>query len=78
MQCMVLLWPPKPQKKAREIANWSGLVEQKHDLETGKSDYNPSTKNNIWLYPKYTKLQKIGIAAKNIKKGIILEDVNMG
>lgn len=62
--------------EARQIANKSWTTEQHHELETGEPNY--SENNNIWLYPKYTKLQKIGVAVKGIKKGSILEDVHWG
>lgn len=75
-------------QEAREIANgdlpefydrYSGY-EQDWDLESGV--WHPKKpigwKNNIWLKPKYTKIQKIGIASKGIKKGVILEDYRAG
>ena len=68
-------------KEAREIANKSTMDETSFDLETGDCYY--STKgdpkhNNIWLKARYTKLQKIGVSVKGIKKGTILEDVHWG
>ena len=61
-------------KEAREIVNkLSWLDETRFDLGTGHSSY--SKHNNIWLKAKYTKLQKIGVASKSVKKGSILEDV---
>ena len=75
-------------QEARKIANgdlpefydeYSGS-EQDWDLETG--DWHPKKtrgwKNNIWLKPKYTKIQKIGIASKGIKKGVVLADFLSG
>ena len=73
-------------QEARKIANgdlkqfydeFSG-GEQNFDLESGKSIYRGNYKNNIWLKPKYTKIQKIGIASKGIKKGVVLADFHAG
>lgn len=67
-------------KEARKIANADVPeifdeygFEQGHDLETGK-EHPLFFKNNIWLKPKYTKIQKIGVSSKGIKKGVILKD----
>ena len=69
-------------KEAREIANKSKSDETRFDLETGmsyiwiKGDHPEH--NNIWLKPRYTKIKKIGVTVKGIKKGWILVDEHWG
>ena len=62
---------------ARKIANESkdDGSERDYDLKTGKY---MREKNNIWLKTEYSKIQKIGNAAKGIKKGILLTDHRAG
>lgn len=66
-------------KETRQIADHASIKsdETRFDLETGKyyifmKEEHPES-NHIWLKPKYTKLNKIGTAAKNIKRGIVFD-----
>lgn len=68
-------------KEAREIVNeLSWTAETRWDFGDFWKDWREGQRlhNNIWLKPKYTKVQKIGIASKGVKKGMILEDVHWG
>ena len=63
-------------QEARKITNeTTNGSERDHDLKTGKY---MREKNNIWLKNEYSKIQKIGNAAKGIKKGILLTDHRAG
>lgn len=71
----------KKSKEARKIAHgkYSKIFndygnERFFDLKTNKFDYSMKNKNNLWILSKYSKITKLGISSKNIKKGVLFSD----